>query len=176
MKKIQIRNEYILLILRVLMIFIILSFVVTRFVFRTVRIEGESMEPTLKNEAYALSNRLAARLGSINRFDLVVIANVEMDLVVKRIIALPDETVSYQDGKLYINGEWYEEPFLNAEYIASHTMNNAFSFTRDFGAITLGEDEYFVLGDNRLISKDSRSFGAVSKKDIIAKDILVVSP
>ncbi|MDF9824227.1 signal peptidase I [Breznakia sp. PF5-3] len=176
MKKLRIRSEYVIFILRMFVIFSVLVFVVTTFIFRTVRINGQSMEPTLQSGEYAFSNRLAADEGNINRFDVIVIDNIEEDYVVKRVIALPNETISYKDGKLYINGEWYEEPFLDQEYIALHTMNNQITFTQNFGPITLGENEYFVLGDNRLNSKDSRVVGPIPEKDIVAKDVIVVYP
>ena len=82
-------------------------------------------------------------------------------------------TVSYKDSQLYIDGVAIEETFLDHDYVSSQ------SSTRDFTGdleVTLTEDEYFLLGDNRPYSKDSRSYGAFSKEDIISKGLFVLYP
>jgi signal peptidase I len=80
--------------------------------------------------------------------------------------------VSCVDGDLYINGEIIEEPYLDTEY----AKNNAQPFTKDFGPVTLGEDEYFCMGDNRPHSTDSRYYGPFKRDKIISKGIMILYP
>ena len=112
-----------------------------------------------------------------DRFDVVVVKHKEDDsLWVKRIIGLPNETVEYKDDKLYINGEYIEETFLNSDYIEEQTLGGIIPFTNDFGPIQLGEDEVFLVGDNRPISHDSRSVGAFKLDDLVSKSVYVYYP
>ena len=85
-------------------------------------------------------------------------------LLIKRVIGLPGETVSYKDGQLYINGKAMDEPFLNQDYVNTYEDG---TFMSDVDPITLGDDEYFCLGDNRPHSSDSRYYGPFKKDDII---------
>ena len=83
--------------------------------------------------------------------------------LIKRVIGLPGETVEYKDGKLYIDGKVMKDEYSK-------------STTNDFDKVTLGKDEYFVLGDNRAVSIDSRRLGPINKKDILGKARLVIFP
>ena len=91
---------------------------------------------------------------SYKRFDIVVVNKiVEGDNLIKRIIGLPGETIRYKGNRLYINDEIIEDKYASGE-------------TENFQEITLGDDEYFLMGDNRLISKDSRVLGVIKKQEI----------
>ena len=83
--------------------------------------------------------------------------------IIKRVIGLPGETIEYNNGKLYINNKVVEDKY-----------NDGTTF--DFKKVVLGEDEYFVLGDNRAVSIDSRRLGPIPKKDILGKAKLVIFP
>ena len=85
-------------------------------------------------------------------------------LLIKRIIGLPGEKIEYKDSELYVNGKFVEDPFATN-----------YSFTDDV-SITIPEGEYYVLGDNRHVSLDSRTFGTFNKKQIIGKTDLIVYP
>lgn len=114
------------------------------------------MESTLNNHDLVIINKLVYRIKPIERFDIVVVNNEEdNDRIIKRLIGLPNETIEYKDNKLYINGELIETKL-------------SFKDTDDFKVETK-DDEYFVLGDNRPVSKDSRILGSFSKKDIIGR-------
>lgn len=172
----RIKQEYIILILKVIIIISILIFLVMRFVFASVHIDGTSMEPTLRNNEYGIANRFVVSEETITRFDIVVVDEEDEGQIVKRVIGLPNETIQYKDDTLYINGQLVLEPFLDQDYIESHTMEHKIPFTSDFGPITLKKDEYFIIGDNRMNSKDSRAFGPIKIDSIIAKDIIILYP
>jgi signal peptidase I len=151
---------------------LVVVFVITTFVATPVKVNGDSMYPQVKDEQVGFS--MVFGKNQIERFDIVVVYIKETNkYLVKRVIALPNETVSYKDSQLYINGIAIEEDFLDDDYVSSQSM------TRDFTGdleVTLAEDEYFLLGDNRPYSKDSRSYGAFSKEDIISKGLFVLFP
>lgn len=126
---------------------------------------GQSMEPTLRSGDRVLSNRLIYKLTEPKRGDIIIFkpnGNENSHYYIKRVVALPGETLQIVDGFIYINGELLEEE------IRLDKMNYAGTAEEK---ITLAEDEYFVLGDNRNASEDSRNaeIGNIRKKDIAAK-------
>ena len=138
-------------------VYIVLIVVLIRtFLITPAAVSGSSMESTLNNHDLVIINKLVYRIKPIERFDIVVVNNVEdNDRIIKRVIGLPNETVEYKDNKLYINGKLIETKL-------------SFEYTDDFKVETK-EDEYFVLGDNRDVSKDSRMLGSFNKKDIVGR-------
>ncbi|OCN05546.1 hypothetical protein A4S06_08245 [Erysipelotrichaceae bacterium MTC7] len=142
---------------------------------RIVYVEGSSMYPTLENGEMGLTGILSRYLGHIERFDIVTTYDhEEQKSLTKRIIGLPGETIQYRDDMLYINGEVVDEYFLDERYKSKQTNHGIEKFTSDFGPLVLGEDEYFLCGDNRRVSRDSRMFGAVKRSDIISKGLFVI--
>ncbi len=146
-------------------IVIFLAMALTYFVGMRTSVVGDSMEPALYNSQEILINRFVYRLSSPKRGDVVVFlpnGNQNSHYYVKRIIALPGETVQIINGRVYIDGEMLEEVELYDKISDPGIAGNE---------ITLGTDEYFVLGDNRNSSEDSRSgnIGAVKKDTIIGK-------
>lgn len=151
---------------------LIVVFLITTFVAKPVKVNGDSMYPQVKDEQVGFS--MVFGKNQIERFDIVVVYIEEANkYLVKRVIALPNETVSYKDSQLYINGVAVDEAFLDEDYVSSQSSTR--SFTGDL-EITLGEGEYFLLGDNRPYSKDSRSYGAFHQEDIISKGLFVLYP
>ena len=134
-------------------IFALALFISSNVLFRY-NVIGESMSPTLENGDLGFALRTKLGLQEIKRFDIVVIESPSKYLV-KRIIGLPGETVEYKDNKLYIDGNFVEESFIDG------------TETEDF-TVTLGNNEYYVLGDNRIHSLDSRAYGPFMKEQIIA--------
>lgn len=128
------------------------------YVATPVRVNGPSMDTTLKDGEIMILNKLS----KIKRGDIVVV-DIGSEKVIKRLIGLPGDSIYCLDGTLYINDEEYKEDYTS-------------SFTSDFTKIFLKDDEYFVLGDNRAISKDSRIFGAVSKKQIMGTTKFILFP
>lgn len=139
----------------------------TTFVIRSVEVDGYSMSTTLSDGDKALTDALFYKFNDIERFDIVIIKKDSGSLkgqeLVKRVIALPGETIEYKNGVLYINNEVVEEDFIEEEVK---------KLTGNIYKRTLKDDEYYVLGDNRGNSSDSRFFGTISKKEIKGRGIL----
>ena len=156
---------------------VVVSLVVVNFFFMPIVVNGSSMYPTLQDKSYGFSNIFSRRVSGIERFDIVVVYLESRDEnLVKRVIGLPNETITFTNDTLYVNGTPIDQPFLDEEYVKS--IKNSTSsglFTADF-TITLGDDEYFCMGDNRLRSADSRVYGAFKQSDIISKGIFIVFP
>ena len=154
MKKFKdIFNEVIPYIIILIVVILIRTFIVTPVI-----VNGKSMMPTLKgNEMMLLFKNK-----NIKRYDIVVI-DIEREEIIKRVIALPGESISCEDGYIYINGKKLEEKYSQGK-------------TNDFKKIVLKEDEYFCLGDNRSNSLDSEELGPFKIKQIKGKASVVIFP
>lgn len=148
-------------------IVIIVALLIKRYVFTPIRVNGSSMYPTLNDGEIMILNEIGYHLNGLNRFDIVVVYT-DGERIIKRVIGLPGETVSYKDNKLFINGEIVEENF-------THDITHNFDLS-EINETIIPEDYYFVVGDNRGNSKDSRVIGLVNKKDIRGKTRLVIFP
>ena len=137
-------------------------------------VEGSSMYPTLQDGEFGFTNLLGLSLEGVNRGDIVIVEEGD-EYWVKRVIGLPNETIECRDNVVYINGEALDEPYLDSDYVHDIENNQGY-FTSDFEAIELGSDEYFVMGDNRVVSADSRVVGPFSRSQIVGKGVLVLMP
>jgi len=151
-----------------------LTYLVITFVGQRTEVNGESMEPTLSNGDNLIVDKISYRFTSPKRFDIIVFPfqYAENTYYIKRIIGLPGETVQIDaNGVIYINGEVLEESY-GREIIRSENLGIASN------PITLGEDEYFVMGDNRNNSTDSRTqiVGNIHKDDIIGRAWIMIWP
>ncbi|KXT74703.1 Signal peptidase I [Streptococcus sp. DD10] len=172
-------------------LFLILIALSRLFIWGSVRVDGHSMDPTLADG----ENLIISKISPINRFDIVV-AEEEEDgtkkAIVKRVVGMPGDTIRYDNDKLYINGKETEEPYLK-EYIAlfqKDKLQETYSYSQNFQlraqqalaftvndnwdtnfTITVPEGEYLLLGDDRLVSKDSRQVGTF-KKDQITGEVI----
>ncbi len=142
-------------------VLIIIAVILIRtFIITPVRVDGASMDQTLEDGQILLLYKLS----NIDYGDIIVLdEEKEGEIIIKRIIGMPGDTVSINDNTVYVNGEELEEDYAYGE-------------TSDYEEITLGDDEYFILGDNRPISKDSRYFGPVKEDEIIGKVIFRLWP
>jgi len=132
---------------------------VTTFVVQTFRVVGSSMEPALHDSQYLIVNKLAYRLYEPRRGDIVVFEfpqNVEREFI-KRVIGLPGEKVEMKAGQVYVNDQPLKEAYI------PHLGNSS------WGPKVLGQNELFVLGDNRLNSHDSRSWGSLPRRNLTGK-------
>ncbi len=121
------------------------------------------MDPNLSDGDLMILDKVSYYFNDISRFDIVVIETNE-ELIIKRVIGLPGETVEYKDNKLYINDELVEENFERAS-IEDHVFEQV-----------VPTDSYIVIGDNRANSKDSRILGTIEEKEIIGKANLTIYP
>lgn len=160
-----------------LILIILLILLVRIFVFEPVTVKGHSMDPTLADG----QKLIVSKVFQPERFDIIttVEPNDQSKVAVKRLIGLPGDTIEYKNDQLLINGKAYNEPYLKdfkakfakdrlqEEYSYSadyrNTAATVSNFTQDF-SIKVPEGKYFVMGDNRLVSLDSREFGFITKK------------
>ena len=154
---------------------------VTSLIIKPNVVSGRSMYPALQTDDRGFSNVLALATEGVERGDIVTANMVNEEdgktySVVKRVIGLPGETIECRDEKVCINGKELDESQYLDESFAKEWYNTNGYFNDSFGPVTLKEDEYFLMGDNRPISMDSRATGPVKKEDILAKDFMVLFP
>lgn len=136
-------------------IWLVVNFATARFV-----VDGSSMEPNFHTGQLLIVNRLAYRFGTLERGDVIVFQypNNTADDYIKRVIGLPGEKVTISDGKVYVNDVLLDEPYLGPNTILPYG-----------GEWVVPADNYFVMGDNRAHSSDSRSWGMLGKEFVIGK-------
>lgn len=149
------------------LIVIAIVFFIALFVVSFEQVVGPSMKGTLDAGDVTIVNKLVYKFRTIKRNEIVSI-NQKDKIMVKRVIGLPGEHIEYKDNKLYVNGSLVLENNISVE-------------TKDFklediGYETIPKDMYFVLGDNRNNSSDSREFGLVKKDEIIGKIVMRLYP
>lgn len=166
MKKIF-KNETFKNIMSYLLI-ILLVILVRIFIFDPVRVDGASMNTTLHDGEIMILNKIYYRKNEVKRFDIVVI-DVGDKNIIKRVIGLPNEVISYKNNELYIDGKKVKDP-----YPSERTDDFTIS---DIGLEKIPADSYFVMGDNRTNSDDSRfSFGTIKRDKILGKANFVIYP
>ena len=132
-----------------------------KFVYSPVYVSGESMMSTLHDGDIMILDIIGYRHSELKRFDIVVVNNGR-ELIIKRVVGLPGENIEYKDNQLYVNGKEVDD-----HYGSSDTENFK---------VKVPKNSYFVLGDNRSNSMDSRFFGSFSRKQIMGKTSFVVFP
>lgn len=146
----------------------VIVFLLFIFVVGIDQVVGPSMNPTLKEGDVIVVNKLLYRFKDIKRNDIVVLSQDEKHMI-KRVVGLPGDNIEYIDNYLYVNGKKYKEPFIK------DVITEDFSL-KDLGYDKIPKDMYLVLGDNRENSRDSRSYGLISKKQIIGKTFIRIWP
>ncbi len=148
---------------------IVVVVLIRMFIFDPVRVDGTSMDTTLKSGEIMILNKIYYRKNDIKRFDIIVIDEGDRDLI-KRVIGLPGETIAYRKNKLYINGEEISDPYPS-------TKTDDFRI-ESIGFTKIPNDSYFVMGDNRAVSADSRvsEIGVIKKSKIKGRAKLVIWP
>ncbi len=145
-------------ILQIVVPAVLLALMLHIFMAQATVVYGQSMQPNLMPAERLVIEKISYRFHEPARGDIVVLALPEMsELLIKRIVALPGETIEIRDGEVWIDGHPLEEPYV---------------FNRDgtwYGPVTLGPEMYFVLGDNRGNSNDSRVFGPVPRQAIVGR-------
>ena len=140
---------------------IIVVLLFKHFLFAPIRVNGDSMYSTLKDKDIMILNKVNYRFNKINRFDIVVV-DADYEYLIKRVIGLPGEKVEVKNNKLYINGKFIKQDFK-------------YKKTDDF-TYKIPKGEYFVMGDNRTNSLDSRYFGSFKRNKILGKTNYIIFP
>ena len=144
----------------------LIIFLVIRFAIQSYRVEGVSMQPGLQSDQYVLVNKIAYLFHAPERGDVIVFhfpLDTSKDFI-KRVIGLPGDTISFTSTTVQVNGVVLNEPYISAP---NGTQGET---------LTVPPDDYFVMGDNRPVSDDSRDWGFVPKDDIIGKAVMVYWP
>ncbi len=142
-------------------IIIVLVLLFKKLVVSPIKVNGNSMFKTLHDGDIMILNIIGYRFSDVERFDIVVVDEGD-EYLIKRVIGLPGETIEYRDNQLYVNGKKVKENYSSEK-------------TDDF-KVKVSKDSYFVLGDNRTNSLDSRYFGAFKRKKILGKTKLTIFP
>ncbi len=142
-------------------IFVLLIIGIRVFICTPINVNGTSMSSTLKDGDIMILNKVGLKDG-IERFDIVVVKN-DNNYLIKRVIGLPGEIIMYKDELLYINGKVVEDKYN-------------LTGTGEIEPVEIGNNEYYVMGDNRIVSKDSRMIGTINKNKIIGKTNFIIYP
>jgi signal peptidase I len=142
--------------------------VIIVFLYQPVKVEGTSMAPLISDQERIFINKLVYRFEAISRGDVVVFwyPNDRTKSFIKRVVALPGETVEIRQGRVYVNGKALEEPYILPAYLDSNNFN----------PFAVPAHEYFVMGDHRDSSNDSRMFGPVPAEYIYGKAVFAYWP
>ncbi|MCJ0956199.1 signal peptidase I [Mammaliicoccus sciuri] len=147
-----------------IIIALVLLFAVRTFLFIGYVVDGDSMKPTFHDNDRVIVNKLVKNFGQINNGDVIVFhANKNADYI-KRVIGLPGDTVEMKNNKLYINGTHVNERYLNDDIKTDDFSTRTIQGSK---SDVIPNDEYLVLGDNRINSRDSREIGFVHEDDIV---------
>ncbi len=165
-------GKFIMSFLETIVVALVISVVLYLFVMTPHEVVGNSMHPTYKNGEYLMANKILYKIGKPERGDVIIFKYSETQDFIKRIIGLPGDTVMLKDGKLYINGKMLDE----SKYLSDSVYTNGGDFLREGESVTVPEGRYFVCGDNRPHSSDSRSFGPIDKGNIKGKAWIVYYP
>ena len=142
-------------------IIIIVVVLIRSFIITPVIVSGKSMLPNFNNGELLLVKKIGYNEKTIKRFDVIVIKK-DKEEIIKRVIGLPGEHISYKNNKLYVNDKLVQENY-------THLNTKDFNLEEICTCSTIPEGKYLVLGDNRPISKDSRSIGLIDEKNIVGK-------
>lgn len=153
---------------RDLLIAIGLALVIIVFLYQPVKVEGTSMAPLLSDQERIFINKFVYRFEPIQRGDVVVFWYPldHTKSFIKRVVGLPGETIEIRQGTLYVNGKTVPEPYVPPQYEDSS----------DFGPVRVPKDSFFVLGDHRISSNDSRVFGPVASQYIYGRAVFAYWP
>lgn len=164
-------GEFFLDIIETVVIALSIFLVVYLFFMQPHQVNGQSMVPNFQSGEYVLTDKVSYRMGDPKRGDIIVFhapeaANCPKGTgcdFIKRILGVPGDTIEVKDDHIIVNGHPLAEPYIPEEF---ETLAGAYTKGR---AITLGDQEYFAVGDNRPYSSDSRAWGPIKKTDIIGR-------
>lgn len=154
--------------MRDMVVSVVVSAFIIIFLYQPVRVEGTSMLPMLEDQDRLFINKMAYKIGEIHRGDVVVFRypHDQTKSYIKRVIALPGDDLRIDHGQVYVNGSAVKEKYVPVR----------FADDRSQPGLVIPENEYFVMGDHRSISSDSRDFGPVDRSLIYGKAAFVYWP
>lgn len=157
--------------MRVIFLTVLIVLVSRHFLFEPVAVHGESMMPTFEDD----DKVMLVKIYAIENFDMIVFTAPNGVNFIKRVIGIPGDRISMENDQLYVNGKAKAEPYLdNNRKIAE--QQGLSRLTEDFKEFTVPAESYYVLGDNRLNSKDSRVLGFISQDSIVGEVKIRLSP
>lgn len=148
--------------------------VVYMFLFRPFQVNGESMYPNFHDKQYVLTNLITLRFNKPKLGDVIVFKappDPDKDFI-KRVIGTPGDTVMVKDGDVYLNGQKLDQ----SAFLKPEVKTYGGSFLHEGESVTVPADEYFVMGDNRPYSSDSREWGFVKTNEVIGESMLIYWP
>ena len=153
---------------RDLLIALALALVIIVFLYQPVKVEGTSMTPLLTDQERIFINKFVYRFQAVDRGDVVVFWYPQdaSKSFIKRVVGLPGETIEIRDGRVLVNGQPLDEPYVPPQFADGHS----------FDAVRVPGGHYYVLGDHRTSSNDSRIFGPVAERMIYGKAVFVYWP
>ncbi len=148
---------------------IVIVVLIRIFIFDPVRVDGASMDNTLKDGEVLILNKIKYKKSEIERYDIVVV-KLDGKRIIKRVIGLPNEVIEIKNNKVYANGVELDNSFTSSK-------SDDFKIS-EIGKVKIPGDSYFVLGDNRAVSNDSRNplIGTIRKEQIEGKASLIIWP
>ncbi|MDN6626315.1 MAG: signal peptidase I [Pisciglobus halotolerans] len=160
--------------LKAALIAALFTVIIRNFIFLPISVSGSSMIPTITES----DQLIIETISSTERFDIVVFRDQFGRPLIKRVIGLPGESIRYEDDQLFINDKRVEESFLKNKLVdkAGGLWTSNFTLKELTGNDTIPESEYFVMGDNRRLSNDSRYFGSIKADSIIGEVLMVYYP
>lgn len=165
-------GQFLLSFLETIVVALVISIVLYLFIMTPHEVIGSSMYPTYKDGEYLMANKIQYKFSEPKRGDVIIFKYSDTQDFIKRIIGLPGDQVMLKDGYIYINGNKLDE----SGYLDSSVYSNGGEYLHEGETITVSEGQYFVCGDNRQHSSDSRTFGPIEKAVIKGKAWIVYFP
>jgi signal peptidase I len=165
-------GTFIYSIIETVVIALVIAIVLYMFIMTPHAVLGNSMYPTYKNGEYLMANKLVYRFGEPRRGDVIIFKYSDTQDFIKRVIGIPGDSIMVKDGKVYVNGNQLDE----SAYLEETVYTSSGDYLAEGETIAIGDNEYFVLGDNRPHSSDSRTFGPISVDQIKGKAWIVYLP
>ncbi|MDQ0427996.1 signal peptidase I [Planomicrobium stackebrandtii] len=157
--------------MRVIFLTVLIVLVSRHFLFEPVAVHGESMMPTFEDD----DKVMLVKIYSIENFDMIVFTAPNGVNFIKRVIGVPGDRISMEDDQLYVNGKAEAEPYLDKNKKLAEQQGLS-RLTEDFKEFTVPAESYYVLGDNRLNSMDSRVLGVISRDSIVGEVKIRLAP
>jgi len=165
-------GKFVYSLIETILVALVLAIVLYLFIMTPHEVLGSSMHPTYKNGEFLMANKITYKFSEPRRGDVIIFKYSDTQDFIKRIIGTPEDEIMIKDGKIYINGSLLDE----SVYLDSSVITNGGSYIHEGQSIILGENEYFVCGDNRTNSSDSREFGPIEMTQIKGKAWIVYFP